>query len=100
MFKVPSVFVYKNLLFASHFLSSNPVLIFAFSLSIKLQGSILIAKVDTNTRFLSFFLRYAMTVWYFDAEERAEAKKKFRNLTGMIILSVFTTKNLMDFAIS
>lgn len=25
-----------------------------------------------------------MTVWYFDAEERAEAKKKFRNLTGMI----------------
>ena len=22
-----------------------------------------------------------MTVWYFDAEARAEAKKKFRNLT-------------------
>lgn len=29
--------------------------------------------------------RYAMTVWYFDAEERAEAKKKFRNLVGMRI---------------
>ncbi|NWX15734.1 EGLN3 protein, partial [Aegotheles bennettii] len=33
------------------------------------------------TRQISFFYRYAMTVWYFDAEERAEAKKKFRNLT-------------------
>lgn len=41
-----------------------------------------------------------MTVWYFDAEERAEAKKKFRNLTGMILLSVFARKNLMDFDIS
>lgn len=30
---------------------------------------------------LLIFYRYAMTVWYFDAEERAEAKKKFRNLT-------------------
>ena len=29
----------------------------------------------------SFATRYAMTVWYFDADERAEAKKKFRNLT-------------------
>lgn len=67
------------------FLSTNPVLLFAFSMSIKLQGSILIAKVETNTNF-SFFYRYAMTVWYFDAEERAEAKKKFRNLTGMILL--------------
>ncbi|XP_077782184.1 prolyl hydroxylase EGLN3 isoform X3 [Podarcis muralis] len=28
----------------------------------------------------SYATRYAMTVWYFDAEERAEAKKKFRNL--------------------
>uniref|UniRef100_A0A8D0FRS2 hypoxia-inducible factor-proline dioxygenase n=1 Tax=Strix occidentalis caurina TaxID=311401 RepID=A0A8D0FRS2_STROC len=34
----------------------------------------------------SYATRYAMTVWYFDAEERAEAKKKFRNLTGMILL--------------
>lgn len=29
-----------------------------------------------------------MTVWYFDAEERAEAKKKFRNLTGMTLKNV------------
>ncbi|NXW66208.1 EGLN3 protein, partial [Eurystomus gularis] len=29
----------------------------------------------------SYATRYAMTVWYFDAEERAEAKKKFRTLT-------------------
>uniref|UniRef100_G1PQM5 hypoxia-inducible factor-proline dioxygenase n=3 Tax=Chiroptera TaxID=9397 RepID=G1PQM5_MYOLU len=29
----------------------------------------------------SYATRYAMTVWYFDADERAEAKKKFRNLT-------------------
>ncbi|NWI49804.1 EGLN3 protein, partial [Calyptomena viridis] len=29
----------------------------------------------------SYATRYAMTVWYFDAEERAEAKKKFRSLT-------------------
>ncbi|XP_060128957.1 prolyl hydroxylase EGLN3 isoform X1 [Zootoca vivipara] len=28
----------------------------------------------------SYATRYAMTVWYFDADERAEAKKKFRNL--------------------
>lgn len=27
-------------------------------------------------------LRYAITVWYFDSEERAEAKRKFRDLTG------------------
>lgn len=27
-----------------------------------------------------------MTVWYFDAEERAEAKKKFRNLTSMYLI--------------
>lgn len=26
-----------------------------------------------------------MTVWYFDADERAEAKKKFRNLTSMYL---------------
>lgn len=69
------------------FLSTNPVLVFAFSVSIKCQGSILIAKVETNTIFsFFFFYRYAMTVWYFDAEERAEAKKKFRNLTGMLLL--------------
>lgn len=43
-------------------------------------------KVETNVRF--FFYRYAMTVWYFDAEERAEAKKKFRNLTGMTLKNV------------
>ncbi|XP_043929827.1 prolyl hydroxylase EGLN3 isoform X2 [Protopterus annectens] len=30
----------------------------------------------------SYSLRYAVTVWYFDAEERAEAKKKFRILTA------------------
>jgi hypothetical protein len=37
-----------------------------------------------------------MTVWYFDAEERAEAKKKFRNLTSMylIIFHAFDQVNL------
>ncbi|XP_069494559.1 prolyl hydroxylase EGLN3 isoform X1 [Ambystoma mexicanum] len=30
----------------------------------------------------SYSTRYAMTVWYFDAEERAEAKEKFRSLTA------------------
>ncbi|XP_005989258.1 egl nine homolog 3 [Latimeria chalumnae] len=30
----------------------------------------------------SYATRYAITVWYFDAEERAEAKKKFQNLTA------------------
>uniref|UniRef100_A0A8B9WYB9 hypoxia-inducible factor-proline dioxygenase n=1 Tax=Bos mutus grunniens TaxID=30521 RepID=A0A8B9WYB9_BOSMU len=34
----------------------------------------------------SYATRYAMTVWYFDAEERAEAKKKFRNLTSMCLI--------------
>lgn len=27
-------------------------------------------------------LRYAITVWYFDSVERAEAKRRFRDLTG------------------
>ncbi|KAF3845464.1 hypothetical protein F7725_008627 [Dissostichus mawsoni] len=30
----------------------------------------------------SFNTRYAITVWYFDSEERAEAKRRFKNLTG------------------
>lgn len=54
-------------------------------MSIKVQCCILILKVERHARLL-FFYRYAMTVWYFDAEERAEAKKKFRNLTGMTFL--------------
>lgn len=36
--------------------------------------------------YLLIFHRYAMTVWYFDADERAEAKKKFRNLTSMCLI--------------
>lgn len=39
-----------------------------------------------------------MTVWYFDAEERAEAKKKFRNLTGMTLRKCSPEiSNCMDF---
>lgn len=38
---------------------------------------------------LLIFYRYAMTVWYFDADERAEAKKKFRNLTSMYLIIFF-----------
>ncbi|XP_062863210.1 egl nine homolog 3 isoform X1 [Trichomycterus rosablanca] len=30
----------------------------------------------------SFATRYAVTVWYFDSEERAEAKQRFRDLTA------------------
>ncbi|KAJ1103019.1 hypothetical protein NDU88_000449 [Pleurodeles waltl] len=30
----------------------------------------------------SYSTRYAMTVWYFDAEERAEAREKFKNLNA------------------
>ncbi|KAF4084129.1 hypothetical protein AMELA_G00125140 [Ameiurus melas] len=30
----------------------------------------------------SFATRYAITVWYFDSEERAEAKKRFRDSTA------------------
>ncbi|XP_066525649.1 egl nine homolog 3 isoform X2 [Hoplias malabaricus] len=30
----------------------------------------------------SFATRYAITVWYFDSEERAEAKRRFRDLTA------------------
>ncbi|KAK9959653.1 hypothetical protein ABG768_009763 [Culter alburnus] len=30
----------------------------------------------------SYATRYAITVWYFDSEERAEAKRKFRDLTA------------------
>ncbi|MED6255415.1 Egl nine 3 [Ataeniobius toweri] len=30
----------------------------------------------------SYAFRYAITVWYFDAEERAQAKKRFRDLTA------------------
>ncbi|XP_070776532.1 prolyl hydroxylase EGLN3 [Enoplosus armatus] len=31
----------------------------------------------------SYVTRYAITVWYFDSEERAEAKRRFRNLTAL-----------------
>nr|XP_023689347.1 egl nine homolog 3 isoform X1 [Paramormyrops kingsleyae] len=31
----------------------------------------------------SYTKRYAITVWYFDSEERAEAKRKFRDLTAI-----------------
>ncbi|RXM95552.1 Egl nine-like 3 [Acipenser ruthenus] len=30
----------------------------------------------------AYATRYAITVWYFDVEERAQAKKRFRDLTG------------------
>ncbi|KAM7376443.1 hypothetical protein PAMP_006177 [Pampus punctatissimus] len=30
----------------------------------------------------SYSTRYAITVWYFDAEERAEAKRRFKDLTA------------------
>ncbi|CAK6976897.1 egl nine homolog 3 [Scomber scombrus] len=30
----------------------------------------------------SYSTRYAITVWYFDSEERAEAKRRFRDLTA------------------
>ncbi|XP_020343338.1 prolyl hydroxylase EGLN3-like [Oncorhynchus tshawytscha] len=30
----------------------------------------------------SYATRYAVTVWYFDSEERAEAKRRFRDLTA------------------
>uniref|UniRef100_A0A3B5PZZ5 hypoxia-inducible factor-proline dioxygenase n=1 Tax=Xiphophorus maculatus TaxID=8083 RepID=A0A3B5PZZ5_XIPMA len=31
----------------------------------------------------SYSTRYAITVWYFDSEERAQAKKRFRDLTAV-----------------
>ncbi|KAM4624917.1 prolyl hydroxylase EGLN3 [Polymixia lowei] len=33
----------------------------------------------------SYATRYAITVWYFDSEERAEAKRRFRNLTASTV---------------
>ncbi|XP_078133453.1 prolyl hydroxylase EGLN3 [Sander vitreus] len=32
----------------------------------------------------SYATRYAITVWYFDSEERAEAKRRFRDLTAPV----------------
>lgn len=41
-----------------------------------------------------------MTVWYFDAEERAEAKKKFRNLTSMyLIFSMTLFFSILQYAV-
>lgn len=40
-----------------------------------------------------------MTVWYFDAEERAEAKKKFRNLTSKC-LAIFYDCSFVSFVIT
>ena len=40
-----------------------------------------------------------MTVWYFDAEERAEAKKKFRNLTSKC-LAIFSDFSFISFVIT
>nr|XP_051679816.1 prolyl hydroxylase EGLN3-like [Oryctolagus cuniculus] len=45
----------------------------------------------------SYATRYAMTVWYFDAEERAEAKKKFGNL-GRARLSSLKTEHAVKSA--
>mgnify|MGYP001852681457 CR=1 FL=1 len=63
------------------------VLLFDFSVRIEL-----ISKIWTK-HMIFFFYRYAMTVWYFDAEERAEAKKKFRNLTGMTFTKYYSKKS-------
>lgn len=57
-----------------------------------LKGELYYAFLFFGSNFKSLFLyllifhRYAMTVWYFDADERAEAKKKFRNLTSMYLI--------------
>lgn len=67
------------------FLPTNAVLVFCFLHKHKTPGLYFNCKC-LNKHKISFLYRYAMTVWYFDAEERAEAKKKFRNLTGMILL--------------
>lgn len=40
-----------------------------------------------------------MAVWYFDAEERAEAKKKFRNLTSKC-LAIFSDFSFISFVIT
>uniref|UniRef100_A0A8C4VS51 hypoxia-inducible factor-proline dioxygenase n=1 Tax=Gopherus evgoodei TaxID=1825980 RepID=A0A8C4VS51_9SAUR len=48
----------------------------------------------------SYATRYAMTVWYFDAEERAEAKKKFRNLTGMTFFHKSLLKIIQGISVS
>ncbi|ERE73116.1 putative egl nine-like protein [Cricetulus griseus] len=47
----------------------------------------------------SYATRYAMTVWYFDAEERAEAKKKFRNLTSMYLIIFYDFSFFLYFTI-
>lgn len=81
-----SIFVYKDVPFASwFFLPTIPSFAFCFLHGRKTPGLYFNSK-SRNKHTISFFYRYAMTVWYFDAEERAEAKKKFRNLTGMIML--------------
>ncbi|KAG5269633.1 hypothetical protein AALO_G00204220 [Alosa alosa] len=41
----------------------------------------------------AFATRYAITVWYFDAKERAEAKEKYRLATGQKGIKVPVTQN-------
>ncbi|XP_033832977.1 prolyl hydroxylase EGLN2 [Periophthalmus magnuspinnatus] len=41
----------------------------------------------------AFATRYAITVWYFDAKERAEAKEKYRLATGQKGVQVPVTQN-------
>uniref|UniRef100_A0A3B4Y4S6 Prolyl 4-hydroxylase alpha subunit Fe(2+) 2OG dioxygenase domain-containing protein n=1 Tax=Seriola lalandi dorsalis TaxID=1841481 RepID=A0A3B4Y4S6_SERLL len=36
----------------------------------------------------SYSTRYAITVWYFDSEERAEAKRQINNIINIIILFI------------
>uniref|UniRef100_A0AAQ5YFC7 hypoxia-inducible factor-proline dioxygenase n=1 Tax=Amphiprion ocellaris TaxID=80972 RepID=A0AAQ5YFC7_AMPOC len=41
----------------------------------------------------AYATRYAITVWYFDAKERAEAKEKYRLATGQKGVQVPVTQN-------
>lgn len=78
-----SVFSYKDESFSFHFFTL--LIQFCFCFLCEHKAPVLYFNIRGGKKCkVSFFYRYAMTVWYFDAEERAEAKKKFRNLTGMI----------------
>lgn len=79
-----SVFAYKAVSFSFCFFSLLNQFSFCFLHEHKTPLLYFNIKSEKKCN-VSFFYRYAMTVWYFDAEERAEAKKKFRNLTGMIL---------------
>lgn len=50
--------------------------------NLKVQTEKLNRCQNSVSKIILYCFRYAITVWYFDSDERAKAKQRFRDLTG------------------